>query len=179
MMQLEEWSLTIGEIVAPFGLAGEMKVRLETDFPERFGRLREVCVRRSPEQAQLYAVESTRPHKGQILLRLRGVASIEDAEILRNTFLQVRPQDAVRLPKNEYYIHELIGCDVVTDSGRPLGRLNSVLRGGGNDVYVIGEGKDEILLPAIKEVVREVDLARRCIVVSPTPGLLPGEAEEV
>lgn len=177
-MQLEEWSLTIGEIVAPFGLTGEMKVRLETDFPERFERLRTVCVRRSPEQAELHTVESARPHKGQILLKLRGIATIEAAEALRNTFLQVRPQDAVRLPKNEYYIHDLIGCDVVTDDARPLGRLNSILRGGGNDVYVIGEGKAEILLPAIKEVVREVDLQRRRIVVSPTPGLLPDDAEE-
>ncbi len=177
-MQLEEWSLTIGEIVAPFGLAGEMKVRLETDFPERFDHLRNVCVRRSPEQAEMYAVESARPHKGQILLRLRGVSTIEEAESLRNTFLQVRPQDAVRLPKNEYYIYDLIGCDVFTQDARPLGRLNSILRGGGNDVYVIGEGKTEILLPAIKEVIREVDLTRRRIVVTPTPGLLPGEAEE-
>ena len=178
MMQLEEWSLTIGEIVAPFGLAGEMKVRLETDFPERFTRLREVCVRRSPEQAEICAVESARPHKGQILLKLRGIASVEEAELLRNTFLQVRPKDAVRLPANEYYMHDLIGCDVFMENERPLGRLNSILRGGGNDVYVIGEGKDEILLPAIKEVVREVDLTHRRIVVSPTPGLLPGEAEE-
>ena len=177
-MQQEEWSLTIGEIVAPFGLAGEMKVRLETDFPERFDKLREVCVRRSEEEAQLYAVENTRPHKGQILLRLRGIASIEDAEKLRNTFLQVRPKDAVHLPKNEYYIYDLIGCEVFNHDGRSLGRLNSVLRGGGNDVYVIGEGKAEVLLPAIKEVVREVDLTRRRIVVTPTPGLLPGEAEE-
>ena len=64
------------------------------------------------------------------------------------------------------------------DNERVLGRLNSILRGGGNDVYVIGEGKAQILLPAVQDVVREVDLKRRRIVVSPTPGLLPGEAEE-
>lgn len=175
---LPEWTLTIGEIVAPFGLAGEMKVRLETDFPERFTRLRQVCVREASGQARLFDVESTRPHKGQILLRLRGIDSIEDAETLRNTFVQVRVQDATRLPSNEFYIHDLLGCEVVTEQGRVLGSLTNILRGGANDVYVIGQGKDEILLPAVKDVVRQVDLPRRRIVVSPTPGLLPDEAPE-
>jgi len=234
---LIEWNLTVGEIVAPFGLTGEMKVRLETDFPERFTRLRQLCVRWSAGRARLFEVEATRPHKGQILLRLREVVSIEEAEQLRNTFVQVRARDAVPLPDNEYYIYDLIGCEVViatsnrkrsvatatenhtennldavngiapprnpeigeegspnslshaessetfsvseaSDAHRTLGRITSVLRGGANDVYVIGSGKDEILLPAVKDVIRHVDLQQRRIVVTPTPGLLPGEAEE-
>jgi len=231
---LTEWDLTIGEIVAPFGLMGEMKVRLETDFPERFTRLRQICVRWPSGRARLFDVASTRPHKGQILLRLRGVDSINGVEELRNTFVQVRARDAVPLSDNEFYIYDLIGCDVVialrperadahdnsesatennpnrqedttpplcrpeTGGGvveksvstetfsvpessngfRLLGRLTAVLRGGANDVYVIGTGKDEILLPAVKEVVRNVDTQLRRIVVTPTPGLLPGEAEE-
>ncbi len=235
---LTEWDLTIGEIVAPFGLTGEMKVRLETDFPERFTRLRQICVRWPSGQARLFDVESTRPHKGQILLRLRGIGSINEVEEFRNTFVQVRARDAVPLPENEFYIYDLIGCEVVvandfaihsegkdssriTDSAsennssrqetitsplrnpeaggdvvsisdpsetfsasetsrpyRVLGRLTAVLRGNGNDVYVIGAGKDEILLPAVKEVIRNVDTQLRRIVVTPTPGLLPGEAEE-
>ena len=175
---LPEWTLTIGEIVAPFGLAGEMKVRLETDFPDRFTRLRQVCVREASGQARLFDVESTRLHKGQILMRLRGIASIEEMEPLRNTFVQVRAQDAMRLPSNEFYIHDLLGCEVVTEQGRVLGSLTNVLRGGANDVYVIGQGKDEILLPAVKDVVRSVDVSRRRIVVAPTPGLLPDETPE-
>ena len=173
---LVEWSLTVGEIVAPFGLTGEMKVRLETDFPDRFLRLRTVCVRWSSGDARLFDVENARPHKGQILLRLKGISSIEETEELRNTFLQVRARDAVSLPDNEFYIHDLIGCEVVTEHGRVLGRLESILRGGANDVYVIGQDKDEILLPAIKDVVRRVDLKQRCITVTPTAGLLPDAA---
>ena len=176
---LAEWSLMIGEIVAPFGLKGEMKVRLETDFPDRFAKLKRICVRPLSGEPRLYDVEGTRLHKGQILLRLRGIDVIEKAETLRNSFVQVRVRDAVRLPADEYYIHDLLGCEIVTDNGRILGTLQNILRGGANDVYVIGEGKDEILLPAIKDVVRDVDLTARRIVVSPTPGLLPGEAEEV
>jgi 16S rRNA processing protein RimM len=176
-MALENWSLTIGEIVAPFGLAGEVKVRLETDFPERFDRLAQVCLRWPSGEARLFAVEGARRHKGQILLKLRGITSIDAAETLRNTLVQVRSEEAVSLPANEFYIHDLLGCEVIMTDQRLLGSLVSVLRGGANDVYVVRAASGtEILLPAIKEVVREVDIARRRIVVTPTPGLLPGEA---
>lgn len=173
---LDEWDLTIGRIVAPFGLLGEMKVQLETDFPERFAKMRQICLRKPDGTAELRPVESTRLHKKQVLLRLPGVGKIEQAEELRGCLVQVKRQDAVRLPANEFYIHDLVGCEVVTVEGRVLGPLISVLRGPGNDVYVIGEGKSEILLPAIKEVVRDVDMTARRIIVAPTPGLL-GDAD--
>jgi len=175
----EEWNLTIGEIVAPFSRFGEAKVRLETDFPDRFARLRQVCLRWPDGSARLYRVESVRPHKGQILLKLRGIASIDEAETLRGALVQVRRQEAVALPANQFYIHEMLGGEVVTPEGRLLGLLTAVLRGPANDVLVVGEGQHEILLPAVQAVVREIDRARRRIVVTPTPGLLPGEAEEI
>jgi 16S rRNA processing protein RimM len=178
-MPHEDWSWTIGEIVAPFSRFGEVKVRLETDFPDRFARLSQVCLRRPSGEARLYRVEGVRFHKGQALLKLEGIGSISEAETLRNTQVQIRPVEAVRLPANEFYIHDLVGCEVVTADGRLLGSLTSVLRGGANDVYVVGSGKEEILLPAIKEVVQTVDMAARRIVVTPTLGLLPGEAEDV
>jgi len=91
----------------------------------------------------------------------------------------VRGQDAVPLPVGEFYIYNLIGCEVVTVENRLLGKVNSVLRGGiANDVLVIGEGKHELLLPMVRDVVRDIDIVARRIVVSPTPGLLPGESEE-
>src|SRR5580700_1964672 len=124
-MPLDEWNLTIGQIVAPFGLAGECKVRLETDFPERFGQLRRVCLRLPDGKAALYEIAGARPHKGQILLKLKGVAAIEGAEALRNALVQVRAEDAVRLPANEFYIHQWVGCDVVTAEGRALGAVTA------------------------------------------------------
>lgn len=178
-MSLEDWSWTIGEIVAPFSRFGEVKVRMETDFPDRFARLSQVCLRRPSGEARLYRVEGVRLHKGQALLKLEGVNSISDAEMLRNWRVQVRREEAVALPENEFYIHDLLGCDVVTAEGKALGPLTSVLRGGAHDVYVVGSGKEEILLPAIKEVVKRVDMAARRIIVTPTAGLLPGEAEDV
>lgn len=178
-MRLEEWSLMVGEIVAPFGIKGEAKVRLSTDFPDRFARLRQVCLRLPDGTMRLWDVETARHHKEQVLLKLKGVNRIEDVEPLRNAQVLVRASEAVRLPANEYYIHDLLGCEVVTEAGRLLGPLTNVLRGDAraHDVYVIGEGKAEILLPAVREVVREVDLQSRRIVVAPTPGLLPDEPE--
>ncbi|HEV2471784.1 MAG TPA: ribosome maturation factor RimM [Chthonomonadales bacterium] len=174
-MVLEEWRLTIGHVAAPFGRLGEVRVRPDTDFPDRFLKLRHICLRPPGGEARLMHVESARPHKGNILLKLRGIESIDDAETLRDAVVQIRSEEAVALPQNEYYIHDLIGCKVVCDSGRALGTLTTVLQGRANDVYVIGRGKEEILLPAVREVVKEVDLPGRRIVVSPAPGTVPDE----
>ena len=154
---------------------GEVKVRLDTDFPDRFARLKQVCLRWPSGDARIVDVEKARLHKGQILLKIRGMESIDDAETLRNTLVQIKPDDAVRLPANEYYIHDLLGCEVVTVQGRLLGPLTSVLINPANDVYVVGQGKSEILLPAVRDVIVEVDLPNRRIVVQPSPGLLPEE----
>ncbi len=176
-MAYEDWKLTVGEVTAPFSRFGEVKVNLETDFPDRFARLKEVCLRPKTGEARLFDVEKARFHKGQILLKLRGIDSINDAETLRNWKVQVRSQDAVPLPNNEFYIHDLIGCEVTLVEGKVLGKITNILRSPSNDVYVIGQGKEEILLPAIRDVIQSVDIAAKRIVVTPTPGLLPEEEE--
>ena len=89
-MSLEEWNWTIGEIVAPFSRFGEVKVRLETDFPDRFARLTQVCLRRSSGESRLCRVTGVRLHKGQALLKIEGIDSISDAETLRNSLVQIR-----------------------------------------------------------------------------------------
>jgi 16S rRNA processing protein RimM len=177
-MAYDDWTWTVGEVTAPFARFGEVKVSLRTDFPDRFARLKEVCLRPTTGVTRLFEVEKSRLHKGQILLKLRGIDSINDAETLRGCLVQVRPQDAVPLGNNEFYVHDLLGCEVSLPDGTVLGELTNVLHSTGNDVYVIGRGKNEILLPAIREVVQSVDIDARRIVVTPTPGLMPGEAEE-
>lgn len=175
----EEWNLTIGEIVSPFGRVGEVKVKLETDFPERFAKLKSVSLRWNTGVCRVIEVEKARLHKTQVLLKLADINSIDDAETLRNTLVQIHPDDAIALPDNEYYIHELINCEVSTLEGRVLGRITDVMRGVANDVYVIGKGKEEILIPAIKDVIREVNLDIQKITISPTPGLIPEEQIKV
>ena len=177
-MPESEWNLTIGEIVAPFSRFGEVKVRLDTDFPERFKGLKQVSLRPKSGEARLMDVETCRFHKGQVLMKLRGIESIDAAETLRNYVVLIRSDQTITLPANEFFIHDLIGCEVVTDEGRALGELTAVLTGPANDVYIIGQGKDELLLPAIKDVIKNVDIPNRRVTVTLTPGLLPNEAEE-
>jgi len=177
-MAYEDWKLTVGEVAAPFSRFGEVKVNLETDFPNRFARLAQVCLRPKTGEARLFDVEKARLHKGQVLLKLRGIDSINDAETLRNYKVQVRSNEAVPLQTNEFYIHDLLGCEVALPDGQILGIITNVLRGNSNDVYVIGQGKDEILLPAIRDVVQSVNIVAKKIVVTPTPGLMPGDAVE-
>lgn len=177
-MSYPEWKLTIGEIVAPFSRFGEVKVRIETDTPERFLTLKQVCIRAGAGRATLMEIETVRFHKGQALVKLRGVSSIDEAEQLRGSLLQVRQEDAVALSEDEFFVHDLVGCEVVTEAGQLLGSVTQVLQGRANDVYVVGQGKSEILLPAVKQVIRSVHIPTKKIVVSLLPGLLPNEAEE-
>ncbi len=171
-MDINEWTLIVGVVTAPFGIRGEMKVHLETDFPERFKRLKQVSLQVNESSSGIYQVYSSRLHKGQALLKLEGIDSIEQADPFRGALVRIRMEDAQPLPSGEYYIHDLIGCSVISDTGLHLGVLTGVLRGAANDVYVVGEGKTELLLPAISQVILQVDLAEKRIIISPSPGLL-------
>lgn len=165
----------IGEITAPQGVRGEVRVLPLTDFPDRFETLAEVWLG-APRQ-ELVAIESVRPHKGFFLVKFRGIDDRDQAETLRGVRLEIEEEDLVPLKPGEYYVHQLQGCQVLTVEGRSLGTLVDVYRTGANDVWVVqgdvsrGEAR-EVLIPALKDVVREVDLEARRLVIAPLPGLL-------
>lgn len=167
---LDDWNWTIGEVVATFGLRGEMKVRIETDFPERFGKLKQVCLRPPAREPRLFDVERARLHKGQVLLKVAGVDGIEGAEEWRGAKVQVQREQAPPLPKDSYYAADLIGMEVVTQDGRALGRLEKILPYPAQDLFQVGD----ILIPAVKEIVTDVDTERRVITVNPPDGLIEG-----
>lgn len=173
-MKLDDWTWTIGQVVGVFGIKGEMKIRLETDFPDRFSKLKKVCLRPMKGPPTLWEIESTRLHKGQILLKLRGVDRIEDGERLRGARVQIPRAEAVPLPQGSYYSADIVGMDVVTRDGKPLGKLDKVLAYPAYDLFQVGE----TLIPAVKEIVIEVDTTNCRIVVEPPAGLLPGEDPE-
>lgn len=172
-MNLSEWTWIIGEVVAPFGIRGEMKVRLESDFPERFALLKRVCLCLPQRPPVLMTVESTRLHKEQVLMKLAGVATIDDAERWRGALVQIRRAEAVPLPEDNYYNVDLIGMEICTVEGVSLGRLEKVLPYPAQSLFQTGD----ILIPAVKEIVREVDMEARRIVVALPDGLLPETAE--
>ena len=164
----------MGVVAAPFGTRGEIKVRYETDFPERFRKLKEVCLRSQRGAAQLFSVSSVREHKGQALLKLEGIERIEDVEAWRGAKVQIRRADAVKLPENEYYSADIVGFSVVTKDGRQLGKLERILPYPTYDLWVVGEA----LIPAVKEIVKSVDRESGQILIDPPAGMLPGEEPE-
>ena len=170
--------MAVGHIVGVHGLRGEVKVELYTDFPERFapGELLMMGV-------DLTEVEITgvRPHKQNLLMHFDGVADRTAAESLRNLWLFVPEADAADLEEGVYWIHDIIGLHVREEDGRELGVITDVLATGANDVYVVRRNAgqspaQELLLPAIPDVVSAVDLTEGVITVHLLPGLLDAES---
>lgn len=163
-------TLRIGVITRPHGLRGEVRVLPDTDFPDRFLRLRQVLVG-DPDRAVPFEVEGVRPHGRFFLLKLRGVDTLEAAEALRGEEVRVTREEAVELPEGQFYVADVLGLEVRTVEGEVLGRVYEVLRTGANDVYVV-KGKAEILLPAIADVVQEINPQAGRITVRLLPGLV-------
>ena len=154
--------ITIGKIVAPHGVRGDVRILPLTDFPDRFDDLKAAYV---DDVGQL-KLESARQHKKMILLKFSGFNTMNDAERLRGKLIKIGRQDLVKLPAGQYYIFDIIGLAVVTEDGEHLGCITDVLQPGSNDVYVVEQqGKQDLLIPAIKEVVKKIDIAGKQIIV--------------
>jgi 16S rRNA processing protein RimM len=163
----DDWML-VGRIVGAFGVKGQVKVEPLTDFPDRFTLLKSVFLGKGREK---HAVLSTRRHT-HVLLGLSEVTTREAAQGLRGSDVWIPRSEAMKLPEGEYYVDDIIGLDVETDGGVRLGAVRDVLSTGANDVYVVGGPRGELLVPAIRDVVRSIDVANRRIVIHPLPGLL-------
>lgn len=159
--------LVAGEIVAPFGIRGEVKVLLDTDFPELVLDAQELYIGDPPLR---YGVEWARLHQGMVRLKLAGCDDRDAAEELRGQWVQLRLADMPVPGEGEYYYHQLIGLRVWTEGGEDLGTVTDILTAGGAVLVVRGPA-GELLLPAIESVVREVDLAAGRIRVHLLEGL--------
>lgn len=151
-----------------------MRVEILTDFPERVGQHEHLYLARpqSPDDVDRYRLESTRPHKGVLLIKLEGVEDRDDAEELRGMLVQVPVEEAVPLEEGEYYHFQLIGVDVETETGEWLGRVADVIATGAADVIVVRGPRGEVLLPAIEDVILELDTEEREMTVHLLPGML-------
>lgn len=156
--------LIIGEILRPQGLKGEVKVRPITQDESRFLDLDHVLLLREGAYVP-HAVQCTRLHQGLVYLRFEGVNDRDGAETLRGQLIYVDRGHALKLPEDQHFIVDLIGLEVVDTQGNPLGRLAEILTPGGNDVYVVRGPRGEILMPALKALVLDIDLERGRILV--------------
>ena len=165
-----DWA-TIGQVVAPFGVHGELKVRLLTDIPNRFAGLETIYVGANHLP---HSIQSVRPYKGEmIVLKLSGIDDANAAEVLRNQELSIPLSELATLPPGSYYQHDILGLQVITLDGQEIGQIVEIIVTGSNDVYSIKQPDGlQVLIPAIKDVIKQIDLIRRTMHIDPLPGLL-------
>ena len=170
-MPPEQELITIGKIVNAHGYRGWVRLIPLTDFPERFFQMDRVLVVLGKTSRE-YAIEQARPYKQFILLKFKEVPDMNAALALKGALLQVDRHRLVKLPADTYYIFDLLGMKVYTTGREYLGELKDVLQTGANDVYVVESGQGRpLLVPALKQVVKEVDLKKRQMLVDLPAGL--------
>ncbi|MCZ2108482.1 MAG: ribosome maturation factor RimM [Dehalococcoidia bacterium] len=154
-------------MLRPHGLKGELRVASFSPTARNLQRGRPVYL-----DSQRRIVQAARFDRDAWIVRLQGFTSRNDAEPYRGELLEAADGDVLRDDDESYFVHEIVGLRVVTEDGRELGRVTQVLDTGANDVYVAGEGRSEVLIPAIGEVVKSIDVAAGVIVVTPIEGML-------
>lgn len=162
----------VGVITSTHGVRGEVKVFPTTDDPRRFKRLKEVLLDTGKERLSM-EIERVKFFKQFVILKFKGIDNINDVEKYRQKELYVPRKNAVRLSRDEYFVADLVGLRVVDEADAEIGILEEVMETGANDVYVIRmtDGK-ELLLPAIKQCVLEVNVEEGFVRVHIMDGLL-------
>ena len=159
--------ITIGQILAPWGVKGKLQVRVITDFPQRFAPSSKIYINRQP-----MTIDSTEQHKGKVIIKLNQIDTIEAAQRLRGQPIEIHHSQLHPLPEGQYYHFQLMGLEVWTTQGELLGNITEILTAESNDNYVVSGDKGEILIPAIEDVVKSIDLDRRRITIESIEGLL-------
>lgn len=161
--------LEIGQIVNTFGIKGMVKIKPFTDDIRRFDKLETIYIKNKKSRKE-YEIEEVKYHKNMVLMKLKGIDTIEEAEALRQSYLFVDRDKEEPLEEGVYYIVDLIGLEVYTDENQLLGKVDDIFNTGSNDIYVV---KDElgrqILLPGIPDVLKNVDLEKGKITVHLIP----------
>ncbi len=168
--------IKVGEIVNTLGIKGELKIFLYTDFPEaRFKKGNQLLIGTIDQPNQIaIEIESSKPYKNMYVIKLKGYDNINDVEKYKNLFLWIHKEQQEELTEGEYYYHQIIDCKVRTIDGEELGFVKEILSTGANDVWVIKpiQGKKDILIPYIEEVVKDINLKEKMITIQVMEGLL-------
>ena len=159
--------IPIGEIISPWGVEGQLKVKVITDFPERFSPWAKVYINRQP-----MTIKSAIWQKDRVIIKLGNIDSAQEAQRLQGQPIEIHHSQLKSLPEEHYYHFQLLGLEVWTTKGEHLGNISEILATASNDVYVVQGSEGEILIPAVSDIVKSVDLKRGCIVIEAIEGLL-------
>lgn len=164
--------LEIGQIVNTNGLKGVLKIKPLTDDITRFEDLETVYIEKAKELVE-FKIQEVKYSKNMVLLKLEGIDDIDEAEKYKNFYLKINREDAVELEDDSYFIVDIIGCEVYTDTDELLGKVTDVFPTGSNDVYTVKNSEgNEILLPAIADVIKDVDIENKKIIIHLMEGLI-------
>ncbi len=171
---MSEPTVVVGKVTKAHGLRGEVVVLVISDNPDRFDPGSSVFL----EDGKELRIGASRPNGGRLLVSFEGVTDRNAADLLRGSWLVVPLSMLPELPEGDYWPHQLVGCQVVTESGRSLGAIHDVLANPANDLWAaVDDAGTETLIPAIREVVVDVDVAAKRVSVRDLPGLTMPEDE--
>ena len=162
--------MTVGRIVRPHGVKGQVEIVPLTDSPQRFQSGRRFELKPPIAGRESIKLTDVAWKKDRVVATVEGVDDRRGAEALVGHELMI-PESKARKPAGSYWHHEIIGCQVVTEEGRRLGRVTEILRTGAGDVYVVDDDR-RYLIPATKDVIKKIDVDRSLIKIKPLPGLL-------
>jgi 16S rRNA processing protein RimM len=169
---VDEPTVVVGKVTKAHGLHGEVTVLPLTDNPDRFAPGGVVYL----EDGRALSIRDSRDNGARLLVTFDGVADRTAADALRGSMLVVPESDLPELPEGTYWPHQLEGCEVVTASGRKLGTIADVVANRANDIWITaGPDGEEILVPAIRQVIAEVDIAAKRVLVHEVPGITAPE----
>lgn len=160
----------IGKIVNTQGIKGEIRVIPTTDDINRFKLLKNITINRKDEILN-FEIENVRFHKQFVLLKLKGIDDMTSAERLKNFEIKIPVEEAIPCNENEYYIRDLYDMEVFTEEDEFLGILEDIIFTGANDVYVIKNNEKQILIPAIKQCILDVNVSKKTMIVKLLEGL--------
>ncbi len=164
--------ITIGKVVSTQGNKGEFKVLPLTDSTDRFKNITSIFIRKNINR-KILNIEKIRFKENMVILKSKDIENIEEAKMIVGSFLEVERKNAVKLPKDTYFIFEIIGLEVYDENDIFLGKIENVISTGSNDVYIVkGENKKELFIPAIREVVKNVNLEKKRITINMVDGLI-------
>ena len=164
--------IAVGRISKPVGFRGEVKVLPLTDNKQRFADLQSVWVGSDETTVENFAIIAVRINARQIVVSFKGIETSDKAEGLRDKYLFVPKEKAVKLRSGSYFVDDVIGCEVMMEGHKKVGVITDLFALPENDVWIVWNGVKEILIPAVKAIIRHVDVEKKCIVINELEGLL-------
>ena len=165
-------TILLGKVVATHGIKGQLRVASYSGELENILALRSVMLKGTSGEMETFEVAASAIHGKKVLITLKNYSNINQVLHLVGRELYVRREELPELPEGEYYWYELLGLKVITTQGETLGKLTEIIPTGSNDVYVVSSGGKEYLIPALEDVVLEINLDDGVMTVSPPEGLL-------